>query len=195
MSRRTRDPSSRRALEALGVSDQAARPLVPGLPTWQGDDLVVVIETPRGSRTKLAYVPTWGTFMVKRILPAGMVFPYDFGFVPGTLADDGDPLDVLVLSDGAVPMGAVVLTRLVGVIEAEQREGSGTWVRNDRLLGVAACSDAQRSVTDLRDLDRGLLAEIEAFFVDYHRVHGREFRPIHRRGATVARGLVRSATA
>jgi len=160
------------------------------LPTWSDGDLVVVIETPRGSRVKLAYAREWSTFVVKRILPAGMVFPYDFGFVPGTIAEDGDPLDVLVLIDGAVPTGAVVMTRLVGVIEAEQRQSDGAWTRNDRLLGIASCSDAQRSVADLRDLDRGLLAEIEAFFVDYHRVHGREFRPIHRRGAGVARALV-----
>ncbi|MET0771454.1 MAG: inorganic diphosphatase [Candidatus Limnocylindrales bacterium] len=160
------------------------------LPTWQDEDLLVVVETPRGSRVKLAYAPKWGTFVVKRILPAGMIFPYDFGFVPGTIAEDGDPLDVLVLIDGAVPSGSVVMTRLVGVIEAEQREGDGAWARNDRLLGIASCADAQRSITDLRDLDRGLLAEIEAFFVQYHRVHGREFRPIHRRGSAVARALV-----
>jgi inorganic pyrophosphatase len=162
------------------------------LPTWEGADLVVVVETPRGSRTKLAYRPDWDRLVVKRILPAGMVFPYDFGFVPGTRAGDGDPLDVLVLIDGSVAAGTVVLTRLVGVIEAEQREQGDGWTRNDRLVGVPACADAQRSLTELRDLDSGLVAEIEAFFVDYHRVHGRDFRPLHRRGARSARALVRA---
>ncbi len=168
--------------------------MLAALPTWQGDDLVVVIESPRGSRLKLAWDPAWSTLVVKRVLPAGMVFPYDFGFVPGTRAEDGDPLDVLVLIDGSVPAGAVVLTRPIGVIEAEQRDEGGAWVRNDRVLGVAACSDAQRSVSQLADLDRGLVDEIEAFFVDYHRVHGRELRPLHRRGAAAAVSVVRART-
>jgi inorganic pyrophosphatase len=164
------------------------------LPSWQGGNVVVVIETPRGSRTKLAYEPAWGTFVVKRVLPAGMVFPFDFGFVPGTRAGDGDPLDVLVLVDGSVPTGAVVLTRLIGVIEAQQQEAGGALVRNDRLLGVAACSHAQRSLRTIKDINGGLLADIEAFFADYHRVDGREFRPLHRRGAAAARTLVRAGS-
>ena len=61
--------------------------------------LRVVIETPKGSRNKFAFNPDERIFELKKVLPAGMAFPYDFGFVPSTKADDGDPVDVLVLMD------------------------------------------------------------------------------------------------
>src|SRR2546430_17416692 len=61
--------------------------------------LRVVIETPKGSRNKFAFDPQQGIFGLKKVLPAGMSFPYDFGFVPSTLADDGDPVAGLVLMD------------------------------------------------------------------------------------------------
>jgi inorganic pyrophosphatase len=62
---------------------------------------VVIIETPKGSRNKYAYDPEEHIFGLKTVLPAGMAFPYDFGFVPSTMGGDGDPLDVLVLMDEA----------------------------------------------------------------------------------------------
>src|SRR3981081_1158203 len=62
--------------------------------------LRAVIETPEGTRNKIKFDPTDGAMRITESLPAGMSFPFDFGFVPGTLAADGDPLDVLVLMDG-----------------------------------------------------------------------------------------------
>jgi inorganic pyrophosphatase len=59
----------------------------------------VIIETPKGSRNKYAFDKEARVFELKQVLPAGMSFPYDFGFLPSTLADDGDPTDVLVLMD------------------------------------------------------------------------------------------------
>src|SRR5437868_1829024 len=95
-----------------------------------------VVETPRGRRGKLAYDPESGLFEVGKTLPAGMMFPFDFGFVPSTLGDDGDPLDIMVLGDEPAPVGCLVEVRLVGVLTAEQQE-DGESERNDRLLGVA----------------------------------------------------------
>src|SRR5689334_13079142 len=114
------------------------------LEPFEGDCLMVVIETPKGSPNKLAFEPRYGAFVLKGVLPAGAVFPFDFGFVPSTRADDGDPLDVLVLMDAPVSPGCVVPSRLIGAIEAEQTE-DGTKERNDRLLAVAATSAAHRS--------------------------------------------------
>jgi inorganic pyrophosphatase len=59
----------------------------------------VIIETPKGSRNKYAFDPKQKIFQLMKVLPAGMAFPYDFGFIPSTLAEDGDPTDVLVLMD------------------------------------------------------------------------------------------------
>jgi hypothetical protein len=99
--------------------------------------VTVVIETPRGSRNKYDYNPDYDCLELGKVLPEGMVFPYDFGFVPSTLADDGDPLDVLALLDAPVVPGCVVRTRPIGVIEAEQKAKGENWIRNDRLLMVA----------------------------------------------------------
>jgi inorganic pyrophosphatase len=165
------------------------------IPAWGPEgDARVVIETPKGSRNKMAYRPDWQTFEVKRVLPSGMSFPYDFGFIPGTRGGDGDPLDVLVLLDTPVPMGAVVACRLIGVLEGEQRSDDG-WVRNDRLIGVASCGTTQEHLTRLGQLDRHLLDELEAFFVQYHHLEGREYRPLHRRGPRAARRILEHSLA
>lgn len=88
-------------------------------------DLTVIIETPKGSRNKFAFDPEERIFALRKVLPAGMSFPYDFGFVPSTLADDGDPLDVLVLMDEPAFPGCKLTCRLVGVIEGEQGREEG----------------------------------------------------------------------
>src|SRR5947199_7502118 len=93
------------------------------LPTFDEEGhLLSVVETPKGSRNKYAFSPEFGAFELKRVLPRGMIFPYDFGFVPATTADDGDPLDVLLMLDGTAPQGCLIRCRAVGVIEARQRE-------------------------------------------------------------------------
>src|ERR1700746_1382256 len=84
------------------------------------EPLRVVIETPKGSRNKFAFNTNQQVFELKKVLPAGMKFPYDFGFVPSTMAADGDPVDVLVLMDEPAFAGCVLLARIVGAIEGEQ---------------------------------------------------------------------------
>src|SRR3954469_22228473 len=109
------------------------------LPAWEQDTgrLLVAIETPRGSRNKYKYEPKYAQILLDKVLPPGAVFPYDFGFIPSTRGEDGDPLDVLLLMDEPGYPGCCVRGRLVGVIEAEQTEGDET-TRNDRLIAVAS---------------------------------------------------------
>src|SRR5580704_14703829 len=95
-----------------------------------------IIETPKGSRNKFYYDPESNLFMLGGLLPEGMMFPFDFGFIPSTLGDDGDPVDIMVLMDAPAHVGCLIDVRLVGVISAEQVEG-GKKESNDRLLGVA----------------------------------------------------------
>src|SRR3954469_2798073 len=85
--------------------------------------LQVIIETPRLSRNKFAFDPEQQIFALKKVLPAGMSFPYDFGFLPSTRAEDGDPIDVLVLMDEPASPGVLVPSRLIGVITGEQIDG------------------------------------------------------------------------
>ena len=150
----------------------------------------VVIETSKGSPNKLGYDDALGAFTLHSVLPQGAVFPFDFGFLPRTKGGDGDPLDVLVLMQAPVPAGTIVPTRLIGVIEAEQREKSGATVRNDRLIGVAPSCALYRDVTKLDELPTALVDEIEQFFVNYERQEAKEFRPTGRAGARRAATLV-----
>ena len=115
-----------------------------------------------------------------------MTFPFDFGFLPDTAGGDGDPLDVLILMDAPCPTGCLVDTRLIGVLEVEQREKTGQVVRNDRLIGVAETSATHASTRELTDLVPALLEEIEAFFDQYNRLDGKQFRVTHRRGSRAA---------
>jgi inorganic pyrophosphatase len=155
------------------------------------DAITVIVETPQGSRNKLKFEPELDRFRLSHVLPAGMAFPFDFGFIPDTRGEDGDPLDVLVLSDAPLPMGCIVDTRLVGVLEVEQRERSGEVVRNDRLIGVAVESTTHKATRELDDVSSALLDEIEAFFDQYNRLDGKAFRVLHRRGSSAAADLVR----
>jgi inorganic pyrophosphatase len=152
-------------------------------------NLNVVIETPKGSRNKYAFDFDVGGYRLKGVLPEGAVFPFDFGSIPGTLADDGDPLDVLLLMDEPVFVGCLVECRLLGVIEAEQTE-KGKTERNDRLIAVAAESHTHASLRSLSKLEPRLLDEIEHFFASYNKARGKEFKPLARKGPAVARRLI-----
>ncbi len=115
-------------------------------------NLNAVIETSRGGRTKLAFDQKLDAFTAKKVLPQGMSFPFDFGFIPSTLGDDDDPIDVLVLMDEALPTGTVVPSRLIGVIEAEQTDKDGETTENSRLIAVAAGCQIFSDVKKLSDL-------------------------------------------
>ena len=156
----------------------------------ESGDVTAVIETPKDSRNKYDYDEGCAAFRLAGVMPEGSSFPYDFGFVPSTLGEDGDPLDVLVLMDESTPVGCVLTIRLIGVIEAKQRKKGEEWIRNDRLLAVATHARMHDHLKDLDDLRPHLLDEIEAFFKNYNDLHGKEFKPVDRGGPERARKLV-----
>ena len=148
-----------------------------------------IIETPKGHRSKYSYEEKLGLFRLKSSLPAGMVFPFDFGFIPGTRGEDGDPLDILVLMDEPATQGSLVPARLIAVIQAEQTE-KGKTDRNDRLIGVAAAAHDYRSVESPEQLSKDLIEEIEHFFISYNEMAGKQFKPIGRDGVAAARSII-----
>jgi inorganic pyrophosphatase len=154
--------------------------------------LQVIIETPAGSRNKFAFDPKQGIFALKKVLPAGMVFPYEFGFVPQTVAPDGDPIDVLILMDEPAFPGCAVRARLIGVIEGEQLDGKKK-IRNDRLVAVAEANHMYANVKKLKDLPGKWVKELEVFFVNYHNLEGKEYRLLGCKGADVALRLIEDA--
>lgn len=159
------------------------------LPSFDPEDkslVNVIIETPRGSRNKFAYDEKLGLFRLKKVLPAGMEFPYDFGFIPSTKADDGDPIDVLLLMDESAHPGTLMRCRLVGIIEGEQKE-DGKSERNDRLLAVSEFSMQYAYVKDVDDLDKKLIKSLEDFFVNYHQLEKTKFKLLAVKGAKDAK--------
>lgn len=153
----------------------------------------VVIETPAGSRNKYLHDEDRGIFRLHKLLPLGTTFPFDFGFVPETLAEDGDPVDVLVLSAEPLFPGCRVDVRLLGVIEARQSEKGGKTIRNDRLIGVPETKKIRPRERTLDDLPEAVLDQLEHFFVSYNRAEGRTFTPLARRGPEVALRLLEKA--
>src|SRR4051794_8752206 len=128
------------------------------------DDLInVIIETPRGSSYKYAYDEETGVFELKKTLPLGSTFPFDFGFIPNTKAEDGDPVDVLVLMNEPAYPGSLVVCRLIAVLEATQKERDGKETRNDRLVAVPKNSEMYAEVKQLSDLSKTMEQQIADF--------------------------------
>jgi len=191
-SRRTRvegtdfDPSplsfTRHRVTSLGKLKSAAK----------DGGVTAVVETVKGSRTKLDFDPKRQCFVVSKVLPEGMSFPFDFGFIPSTTGGDGDPLDVVLLLDESVPTGTVVPARLIGVIEATQTTKGGRRNENDRLLAVGASSVLYANVKRLSDLPGAVTDQIEQFFVAYNRIEGKKFVAKDHHGPKRARECFRA---
>jgi inorganic pyrophosphatase len=155
------------------------------------DYLRVVIETPKGSRNKFAFNTDDRIFELKKVLPAGMEFPYDFGFVPSTTAPDGDPVDVLVLMDEPAFSGCVLLARIIGAIEGQQGSGKKK-ERNDRIIAVEKDAHSFADIKSVDDLGKEFRQELEEFFVNYHRITGKEYEVIRMSNAKQALKLVKA---
>ncbi len=139
------------------------------------DTCRAIIETPKGCRNKFDYDPDSGLFMLGGLLPEGMMFPFDFGFIPSTLGEDGDPLDILVLMDAPAHVGCLIEVRIIGIIEAEQSEDNKT-ESNNRLLGVAIHSYDHENLETINDVSKTLLDQLEAFFISYNKQRGKKFK-------------------
>jgi inorganic pyrophosphatase len=148
-----------------------------------------IIETPKGRRNKFDYDPDYQLFKLGGLLPEGLAFPFDFGFIPSTLADDGDPLDVMVMMDEPAHVGCLLDVRVIGVIEAQQTE-DGKTTENDRLIAVAVHSYNHQDIETLDDVDKTLLDQVEEFFISYNKSRGKKFKVKGRHGPKRAVQLV-----
>ena len=148
------------------------------LPPKEKGYVHVIIETPKGSQNKFDYDPKTDAFCLSKTLPMGTVFPFDFGFIPETLGQDGDPLDILVIMEEPAFPGCLLKARLLGVLEATQTSKDGIKIRNDRLVGVSDCSILYGSIKNINDLNKSMISEIENFFIDYNKHEGKKFSPL-----------------
>jgi inorganic pyrophosphatase len=135
------------------------------LPARTGNGEVhAVVETPRGARAKLKYEPELGGFVLSKSLMLGLSYPYDWGFIPSTLASDGDPLDVMVIHEAATSPGLILRCQVIGALLTVQTR-KGTKERNDRVIAVPSHSHLERDLDDARDLPAETREELEKFFV------------------------------
>lgn len=144
----------------------------------KNDDVNVFVETPKGSPHKYDLDES-GLFRIAIELPEGQCFPFSFGFAPNTKADDGDPLDIILLTAGTVPAGALIEARLIGVLKMENDE-DGKMARNDRVVAVANMSRVYKNIESLSNTREGFAWDIELFFENYNRMIDRPFKIVGR---------------
>lgn len=107
-----------------------------------------------------------------------MSFPYDFGMIPGTKGEDGDPLDAMVITECNTFPGVELDCRLIGALSAEQVSPNKKPIRNDRFIFIADETIVYRHIKDISDFSTDHNRQLEDFFVNYNKTEGREFRPI-----------------
>jgi inorganic pyrophosphatase len=163
------------------------------LPTFSDNgDVRVVIETPRGSRAKFNYDPELQTFTLSKSLMVGLTYPHDWGFVPSTRAEDGDPLDVMVIHDAATVPGLVLICRIIGILQIEQKSKNKS-ERNDRLFAVPRRSHPERGLRDVSDLSKPVQEELEKFFIATDELEDKELEIIGWKGPKVALKAIKNA--
>jgi inorganic pyrophosphatase len=134
-----------------------------------------IIETPKGCRNKFDYDPESNLFILAGLLPEGMMFPFDFGFIPSTRGEDGDPLDIMVLMDAPAHVGCLIDVRIIGIIDAEQTQ-DGKTEKNSRMIGAAVHSYEHENLRAIADVSKTLLSQVEEFFISYNKQRGKKFR-------------------
>jgi inorganic pyrophosphatase len=152
--------------------------------------ITVVVETPKGSAQKYDYDPDNKGFKLKKIMPAGMVFPFDFGFIPHTLGEDGDPLDIIIISEFQSFPGCIMDCRIIGGITAEQTE-KGKTIRNDRFISIPEVSHMFADIKEMKELPRNIINQLETFFMNYNELEGKKFKPLKRLNAQQAFKLIK----
>jgi inorganic pyrophosphatase len=149
----------------------------------------VIVETPKGSAVKYKFDEKSNRIKLLKALPTGMVFPFDFGFIPGTRGDDGDPLDVLLLSEFIAFPGCLIDCRIIGCIVVEQQKAD-RMIRNDRFLGIPEQSRVFQEVNTISDIPDQVIIEIEQFFVNYLKAEGKALRILNHLGFQQALELI-----
>ena len=130
--------------------------------------IYAVIEIPKGSRNKYEYDKDMEAFALDRVLYSPFHYPAEYGIIPKTLYDDGDPMDVMVLMDQPTFPGCVIETRPIGVMRMIDGED-----KDDKVLGVPVNDPRYKDINDIDDIPSHLLDEIAHFFKEYKTLEGK----------------------
>jgi inorganic pyrophosphatase len=156
-------------------------------------NITAMVECAKGSNQKFNYQPKLKQFKLKKILPAGLVFPFDFGMIPGTKGEDGDPLDIIIVSESSGFPGCLVDCRIIGALKAEQTERDGETMRNDRFIGIPEVSQLFSHVNTIEELSTDTINQLEAFFKNYNEQAGKKFKVIELLNAKQAEKLFKKS--
>ena len=162
------------------------------LPTTTKGLIRVVVETPRGAAAKLSYEPKTKVFEYSRALPAGMIYPYDWGFIPSTIGEDGDPLDGLVIHEAHSAPGVVIKCDLLGSLRVKQKDADGAVMRNDRYVFRPHKTDAASEAAAADCVPEHLRREIEQFFQNSIQGTGKTIKLKGWRDAETSRAAIRA---
>jgi len=156
-------------------------------PFTEDGDVHVVVETPAAAAPNS---PTPRS--LKASLLTGLTYPHDWGFVPSTKADDGDPLDIMVIHDAATFPGLVVACRVIGILQIEQKSKSKA-ERNDRLFAVPRRSHSEQALRDIDDLTKPIREELEKFFIATDELEDKKLNIIGWKGPKAALQAIKDA--
>jgi inorganic pyrophosphatase len=165
------------------------------LPTWDPEGgLRCVVESPRGSKAKFTYDSELKVFTLTRSLILGVTYPYDWGFIPSTLASDGDPLDVMMFHDTPTFPGVVMSCDPIGALLVTQKASDGNGREpNHRVFAVPHGSEREQSITDARELPKRVRKELESFFIAAGALADKELQLVDWVGPDEAIELVKEA--
>lgn len=135
------------------------------------DIIGVIVEIPKGSRNKYEYDPESGRIKLSRVLSSSVHYPADYGYALGTMAEDGDEVDVLVLLEEPTFPGCLIEAKPIGYLEMQDEKGG-----DNKIIAVPLHDPRWCLIKDLRELPESLLDEIENFFLTYKRLEGHEVR-------------------
>lgn len=152
-----------------------------------------IVETPKGYGVKYDYDQKLASLALSKVLPAGLVFPFDFGFIPGTIGEDGDPLDVVIISEAETVPGCTVKCRIIGMIKAMQRERDGERMRNDRFIAVPEVSVMYAGIRSVDALPAEVISQLKNFFINYNSQAGKKFKPFSVSGPGAAAKAIAAA--
>ena len=130
--------------------------------------IYAVIEIPKGSRNKYEYDKNLDAFSLDRVLYSPFHYPAEYGIIPQTLWDDGDPMDILVIMDESTFPGCIIETRPIGIMRMIDSGDS-----DDKILGVPVNDPRFKNVKDIQDVPKAFLDEITHFFQDYKKLEGK----------------------
>jgi inorganic pyrophosphatase len=158
-----------------------------------GDDapnvVNAIVEIPKGSRNKYEYNIELGVFQLDRVLYSSMHYPEAYGFIPSTLYDDGDPVDVLIVIDQPLQTGIMIEVRPIGILKMADEKGT-----DDKIISVAKHDPTYSTIRDVKELPKHTLIEIEHFFTSYKELEGKHVRSFGWHGLREAQHAIRRAS-